>query len=147
MAFRMTPARKAALRKAQLASARKRKAGFHKANRKKLNSRRSKRRGITEYVDGSGKRTGLATNTPSRTFGGAMRKAKRASKHNVKYAKTVAKHNKRVNRAIRRTQPKQPFKHRAVSKLQGKNPHSRRATFVAEKSARYSKAGRKRRKR
>lgn len=145
MAFRMTPARRAALRKAQLASARKRKGQFHAKNRKKLQSRRSKRRGITEYVTPSGKRTGLATNTPSKTFGGAMRKARRASKHNVKYAKKLSKHNKQVNKAIKRTH-QQPLKHRAISRLQGKNPHSRRATFVAEKSARFSKAGRKRKK-
>ena len=41
---------------------------------------------------------------------------------------------------------RQPLKQRTLSKIQGKNPHSRRATFVAEKSARYSKAGRKRAK-
>jgi hypothetical protein len=143
MAFRMTPARKAALRKAQLASARKRKRGFHAANRKKLQSRRSKRKGITEYVTASGQRTGLATNTPSKTFGGAMRKARRASKHNVKYAKKLSKHNKRINKLKARTNA-QPLKHRALSKLQGKNPHSRRATFVAEKSARF---GRKKKRR
>lgn len=147
MVFRMTPARRAALRKAQLASARKRKGKFHAQNRKKLNSRRSKRRGIQEYVTPSGVRTGKATNRPSRTTGKAFRSLRRASKHNKKYEKKLRGHNKKVNRAIKRTMPKQPLKHRAISKLQGKNPHSRRATFVAEKSARYSKAGRKRRKR
>ena len=93
MAFRMTPARRAALRKAQLASARKRKRGFHAKNRQKLQSKKYKRKGLVEY-----KRTGLATTTASKTFGGAMRKARRGSKHNVKYGKGLAKHNKRINK-------------------------------------------------
>ena len=136
MAFRMTPARRAALRKAQLASARKRKRAAHGNQRKIIEAAP----GLREY-----KRTGLAVPTPSKTWRQTVKKSKRASRLNKKHGKRIAKHNKRINKIIAKTN-RQPFKHRAISKLQGKNPHSRRATFVAEKSARYSKAGRKRKK-
>jgi hypothetical protein len=80
-------AQQASQRKAALASARKRKAAFHAKNRSKL----TKSKKIREY-----KNTGLAIPTPSRTFGQAMRKGKKASRHNVKYGKKVAKHRKKV---------------------------------------------------
>ena len=91
MAYRMTPARRAALRKAQAASARKRR---HHPSRAILTKNR-----ITQ------------------------------KEWNANLA-----HNKKV---------RQPLKHRILSKLQGKNSHSRRATLVAEKAAAF---GRKRKR-
>lgn len=91
-------ARKAAL------LARKRKAIAK--NKKRLGSKRYKRRGVQEYIDEKGKKTGLATTTSSKTFSGAMRKARRAGKHNKRYQKKIGKLNKKISKASKKTQPK-----------------------------------------
>lgn len=80
-------ARQIAAAKRNLAKARAAKRKFHKNNRKKI----QKKRGVVEY-----KNTGLATTTKSRTFRGAMRKARKASKMNKRYEKKRRKHVKRI---------------------------------------------------
>jgi hypothetical protein len=104
----------AAQRKAAMASARKRrgrrrvtkarnaKAQFHAKNRKKIqSSRKYKKLHLKEY-----KRTGklmVDSGGKSRGWRKTMKALKVGGKHNVVYGKKLAKHNKKLNRAIART--------------------------------------------
>lgn len=93
----MTAARRAALHKAQLASARKRR-GLRSKSSKKLDGRLSRARGIQEYKTRKGTKTGWATNTaPSRSFGSAMRKARKAGRHNKRLGRKQRRLDKTVN--------------------------------------------------
>lgn len=117
----LTPARRAALKRAQLASAAKRrgtgrpkprptrvqkltakKKAYKAKSGRKLASKRYKRKGLQEYVDPRGRKSGLATNIPKK--GGRTNRNGNLNRRDTrKLFKTIGKgsrYNKRTGKKL-----------------------------------------------
>ena len=108
-AYVFTPARRAALKRAQARSAAKRKG-----------------RTIKEYVDDQGKKTGLATNKTSKTNRSALRKVRKAGKHNVRHANKLSKLDKKIAKSKSRSR-----KRKSLATRLDNNTARRRAFMTA----------------